>query len=63
MNNLIKLSNLGVRRPKGLRHTKVLIALLTILFLLNLIKSHSSLTALTPAQVCDINYTHQEKVN
>ena len=29
----------------------------------NFIKTHSSLSNLTPAQVCGINYTHQEKIN
>lgn len=38
---------------------KVLITLLaTLFFTTNL----SSFSDLTPAQVCDINYTHQEKV-
>lgn len=33
------------------------------IFYYNFIKTHSSLNNLTPAQVCGINYTHQEKVN
>ena len=33
------------------------------IFYYNFIKSHSSLSNLTPAQVCCINYTHHEKVN
>lgn len=33
------------------------------IFYYNFIKAHSSLSNLTPAQVCGINYTHHEKVN
>lgn len=33
------------------------------IFYYNFIKVHSSLSNLTPAQVCGINYTHHEKVN
>ena len=36
---------------------------ITLFVYYNFIKNHSSLSNLTPAQVCGINYTHQEKVN
>jgi transposase-like protein len=33
------------------------------IFYYNFIKSHSSLSNLTPAEVCGINYFHREKIN
>ena len=33
------------------------------IFYYNFIKSHSSLSNLTPAEVCGINYSHRDKIN
>lgn len=52
------------KKTKGFKYYDSANSLISsFIFYYNFIKTHSSLSNLTPAQVCGINYTHQEKVN
>ena len=67
-NNLIESFNKTFKswykKTKGFKSFESANSLISnFIFYYNFIKSHSSLSGLTPAQVCGINYTHQEKVN
>ena len=46
---------------KSFESTNSLIS--NFIFYYNFIKSHSSLSNLTPAEVCGINYSHRDKIN
>ena len=67
-NNLIESFNKTFKswykKTKGFKSFESANSLISnFIFYYNFIKSHSSLSGLTPAQVCGINYTHQEKAN
>ncbi len=67
-NNLIESFNKTFKswykKTKGFKSYESANSLISnFIFYYNFIKNHSSLSNLTPAQVCGINYTHQEKVN
>lgn len=67
-NNLIESFNKTLKswykKTKGFKSYESSNSLISnFIFYYNFIKNHSSLSNLTPAQVCGINYTHQEKVN
>ena len=67
-NNLIESFNKTFKswykKIKGFKSYNSANSLISVfIFYYNFIKKHSSLSDLTPAEVCGINYTHQEKVN
>ena len=59
----MKLSKLGITTLKDLKKSLVLIVISNFIFYYNFIRKHSSLNNLTPAEVCGIKCSHQEKVN
>lgn len=67
-NNLIESFNEAFKswynKIKGFKSYDSANSLISVfIFYYNFIKKHSSLSDLTPIEVCGINYTHQEKVN
>ena len=67
-NNLIESFNKTFKswykKVKGFKSFESANSLISnFIFYYNFIKSHSSLSNLTPAEVCGISYTHQDKVN
>lgn len=67
-NNLIESFNktfkFWYKKIKGFKSFESANSLISnFIFYYNFIKSHSSLSNLTPAEVCGINYSHRDKIN
>ena len=61
LNNTFKSWYKKIKGFKSFESANSLIS--NFIFYYNFIKSHSSLSNLTPAEVCGINYSHRDKIN